>query len=64
MWLRVLHPKDLPVEHRSLKFSVETHGAGSKPEVCPSLPDLPCLCDPNWSVLPWVVLAGTEMASR
>jgi len=43
-----LHHNHLPVEPRPSNISVETHGAGGKPDNCPPPPDLPCLFDPAW----------------
>jgi len=65
IWFGDPHRKHLPVERRLSKISVETHGAGGKPDDCPPPPDEPCLFDPNWPDLPPpVVSAGSEMDGR
>jgi len=64
LWFGDQHRKHLLVECRPSKISIETHGAGSKPEYCSPPPDLPYLFDPDWPDLPPVVSAGSEMDGR
>jgi len=58
------HCKYSLVERRPTKISVETHGAGGKPDDCPPSPDLPCLFDPVLPELAPVVSAGSELDGR
>jgi hypothetical protein len=57
------HPqrKHLALDRRLSKTSVETHGAGGKPDDCPPPPDLPYLFNLEWPDFSPVVIAGSEM---
>jgi len=64
LWFRDLHHDHLPAERLPWKISVETYGAGNKPDDCPPPPVLPCLFDPDWPDWTPVVSAGSEMDGR
>ena len=64
LWFGDLQYKHLALDRRLSKTSVETHGAGGKPDDCPPPPDLPYLFDPEWPDLLPGVFAGSEMDGR
>jgi len=61
LWFGDLHHKHWREEPRLLKISVETHGAGGKPDDGPPVPDLACWFDLDWLDVPPIVLTSTEM---
>ena len=64
LWFGDPYRRYLPVVRRLSKISIETHGAGGRPDYCLPPPDLLCLFDPDWPDLPPVVSAGSEMDGR
>jgi len=65
VWLWDLRSEHLLIERRLWNISVETDGAGGKPDHCPPPPDLPCLLDPYWPDLPPPgVAVASEMDGR